>query len=267
MTEKEDKSKLSHKIARVGDCEIEYWMGGSGPPLVFIHGSEGFDPNSKFAQFLTRHFSLVAPSSPGFGKSSLPYWMDRMEDTVPAHLELLDQLDVKDAILVGTCVGGWIATELATLNSSRIRKVVLVGPVGIKVGSQDKLDFPDIFAMEDDRLLGLLYHDAEKNYPPLHERSVEELNIVARNRETLALLTWEPYMHNPKLRHRLHRLTLPTLLLRGSADGFVERWYVESFKNLLPNADLVEIPEAGHFPHIEQPEDFAEKILNFYSRS
>lgn len=91
----------------------------------------------------------------------------------------------------------------------------------------------------------------------------EQLATSARNRETLALLTWEPYMHNPKLRHRLHCVTAPTLLLRGESDGLVTAEYIGRYARLLPNAQLATIGAAGHAPHVEQPEAFARTALRF----
>ena len=85
--------------------------------------------------------------------------------------------------------------------------------------------------------------------------SDDDLLTVARNSETLALLTWEPYMHNPKLNHRLHRVTAPTLFLRGASDGIVSADYLVRYAALLPNARIETIPEAGHLPHVEQRAD------------
>ncbi len=61
-----------------------------------------------------------------------------------------------------------------------------------------------------------------------------DLLSQARNRQTLALVTWEPYMHNPKLKHRLHTIDCPTLLIRGAQDGLVSKDYVESYAGLIP---------------------------------
>src|SRR5262245_42635319 len=68
-----------------------------------------------------------------------------------------------------------------------------------------------------------------------------------------ALLTWEPYMHNPKLKHRLHRVNVPTLFLRGASDGIVSAEYLERYAALIPQARTETIAEAGHLPHVEQP--------------
>jgi pimeloyl-ACP methyl ester carboxylesterase len=86
---------------------------------------------------------------------------------------------------------------------------------------------------------------------------------MARNRETLALLAWEPYMHNPKLIHRLHRVTAPTLFLRGESDGLVSADYLDRYARLVPNSKLATIAQAGHVPQLEQPQATADKVLAF----
>ena len=70
-------------------------------------------------------------------------------------------------------------------------------------------------------------------------------------------------MHNPKLRHRLHRITAPTLFLRGERDGLVSAEYLAAYARLLPNARTDTIAAAGHAPHVEQPDAFARKVLAF----
>ena len=61
-------------------------------------------------------------------------------------------------------------------------------------------------------------------------------------------------MHNPKLKHRLHRVTLPALFLRGESDGLVSADYLEAYAALLPNARTLTIAGAGHVPQLEQPD-------------
>ena len=152
---------------------------------------------------------------------------------------------------------------MATKTPERVKRLVLVGPVGVKVGPPDKLDIPDIFAMSQDKLNRLLYHDADKSRPDLAAMSEDELTMMVRNRETLALITWEPYMHNPKLKHRLHRVRAPALFVRGASDGLVSAQYLEGYAALLPNARIATIPEAGHAPQVEQPAALAAKVLDF----
>jgi pimeloyl-ACP methyl ester carboxylesterase len=152
---------------------------------------------------------------------------------------------------------------MATKVPERIGKLVLVGPVGVKVGPPDKLDIPDIWALPQDDLDRLLHHAPERMRADPAKLSDEQLGIMLRNRETLALLTWEPWMHNPKLKHRLHRVKAPALFVRGASDGLVSAQYLDAYARLLPAARTLTIPAAGHAPHLEQPEAFAKAALAF----
>ncbi len=93
-----------------------------------------------------------------------------------------------------------------------------------------------------------------RNPVDLAAMSDEELHIAARNTEALALLTWEPYMHDPKLRHRLHRIGAPVLFMRGESDGIVSAEYLARYAALIPQARIETIAAAGHLPHVEQPQ-------------
>jgi pimeloyl-ACP methyl ester carboxylesterase len=91
----------------------------------------------------------------------------------------------------------------------------------------------------------------------------DELAIMFRNRETLALLVWEPWMHNPKLKRRLHRAAMPALFVRGESDGLVSADYLSAYAKLLPNARTATIPAAGHAPQQEQPQALVKAVLDF----
>ena len=97
----------------------------------------------------------------------------------------------------------------------------------------------------------------------LFRTPVEALEAIAANRIALGLYTWEPYMHNPKLRFRLHRISVPTLVLWGESDGLVTPTYGKAYADLIPGAQFIAIPEAGHSPHAEQPEAFVDAVFGF----
>ena len=248
---------------QIGDIDLELHRGGAGQTLLFLHGGGGFDPRAPFVADLARHFDVVAPLHPGFGSSSLPFWVDSVDDFVHAQLALMEKLDLRDVILVGASIGGWVAADLATKNTSRIAKIILVSPVGIKVGPRDRLDIPDIFATSADDLLKLTAADPVGRKPDYAAMSDDEVRVLARNRETLALVAWEPYMHNPKLKHRLHAINRPTLILRGDHDRLVGADYVEAYAKLIPDARSEIIPGAGHAPQSERAEDFVARVMRF----
>jgi pimeloyl-ACP methyl ester carboxylesterase len=70
-------------------------------------------------------------------------------------------------------------------------------------------------------------------------------------------------MHNPRLQHRLHRVQIPTLLVGGADDGITPPPYVAKYAGLIPGAEMVTIPQAGHYPHLEQPEQFLQHLRAF----
>jgi pimeloyl-ACP methyl ester carboxylesterase len=70
-------------------------------------------------------------------------------------------------------------------------------------------------------------------------------------------------MHNPKLKHRLHRIKVPTLLIWGEQDGIVTTRYGEAYRDLIPGATMAVISQAGHLPHIEQPAMFLARLREF----
>lgn len=256
---------MQQQMLKLGaGVEIELHETGDGPPLLFLHSGQGFVPEHPFVALLARHYRVIAPSHPGFGKSSLPDWLDSIDDIAHIHLELMDRLDLPRVKLVGASIGGWIAAELATKAPERVERLALVGPVGVKTGGPKQLDIPDIFALSNEALDRLRFHDPAKAKIDLTKLSQEELTVIARNNETLALLIWEPYMHNPKLKHRLHRMTMPVLFMRGASDGLVTAAYIERYAKLVPNARIETIAEAGHLPHVERPEAFVASLNAFF---
>ncbi len=236
---------------------------GDGPALLMLHGAGGHHSGHAVNALLSAKRRLICPSHPGFGKSALPDWLDSVDDIAHVYLDLMDRLGLPKVDLIGCSIGGWIAAEMATKAPERFTKLVMVAPVGVKTGSPDRLDVPDVFALPPEELDRLLFRDPRKMAPDPATLSDEELSIMVRNRETLALIAWEPYMHNPKLKHRLHRVTAPTLFLRGDSDGLVSDAYLQAYARLLPNARTATIADAGHVPQLEQPQAFAAAALGF----
>lgn len=248
---------------KVADIDLELFEAGQGRPLLFLHGGGGFAPSQPFVPLLSKERRLIVPSHPGFGGSSLPEWLDSVDDIAHVYLELLDKLSLRDVDVIGCSVGGWMAAEIATKVPERITKLIMVSPVGVKVGPSDKLDIPDIFGMPQADVQKLMFHDPAKMAVDPAKMSDEQLAAMFRARETLALLVWEPWMHNPKLKRRLHRAAMPALFIRGESDGLVSADYMSAYAKLLPNARTMTISAAGHVPQLEQPEAFASAALKF----
>jgi pimeloyl-ACP methyl ester carboxylesterase len=254
---------LKRTVIPVAGLALELFEAGQGDPVLFLHETLGVESASRCLAVLAERRRLIAPSHPGFGASALPDWIDSVDDIAHLYLDLIDRLGLARLDLIGCSIGGWIAADIATKIPDRLRRLVLVGPVGVKVGPPDRLDIPDIFAMAPDKADALVFHDPGRSRPKFATMTDTEVQTIARNQETLALLTWEPYMHNPKLRHRLYRVTVPTLLVRGESDGIVSAQYLEGYAALFPDARTEAIANAGHLPQLEQPGALAATILRF----
>jgi len=239
---------------------------GKGRPLLFLHPGIGIDPAAAVLGHLGKAgMRLLAPSHLGFGASDLPRSFTTVDDLAYFYLDMLDALDLRDTVVVGVSFGAWIAAEIAIKSTARIGKLVLADAVGIRVSTDPEVsDIADIFALPEQKFIALAYHDAAKGArdPNLPE---EKVFAIARNLESTARFAWAPYMHDPKLKGRLHRIGVPTLLLWGAQDRIVTPDYGRAYAAAIPGARFTQIDQAGHFPHLEQPEAFARQVLSFAS--
>jgi pimeloyl-ACP methyl ester carboxylesterase len=236
---------------------------GSGAPLLFLHPGPGIERNAPVLDHLARGARVLAPSHPGFGRSEMPTWMNTVDDLAYFYLDVLEALDLRDVTLVGASLGGWIAAAVAVKSTERLKRLVLANPVGVKVADRETRDIVDIFALTDGELNALAYHDpklGERDYAAMPDGDVV---VAARNREATARFAWSPYMHDPKLMRRLHRIRIPTLFLWGASDRILSEDYGRRFCAAIPGARFELIERAGHFPHVEQPEEFARRVLEF----
>lgn len=239
---------------------------GDGPPLLLLHGGTGPVDNAPFVSELAKDFDVIAPTHPGFAATPSPDDCDTVDDLAYMYLDLMDRLNLHDVVLMGFSIGGWVASEIAVKSTAPLSKMILVDAVGIKVGDRETRDIADVFIASPAALAPLRYHDPA-NAPDPSSMSEEEQRKAAYNQQALALYGWEPYLHNPKLKGRLHRVDIPTLLIWGASDGIVKPEYGAAYRDFIPGAEMVVIDEAGHSPQIEQPEKFLEHVRNFARQS
>ncbi len=244
--------------------QLEVIEHGHGRPIVVLHGEDGPRSCAPFLDHVATLGQVIAPSHPGFGHSPDGESIDTVDDLSYLYLDLLAERNLRDVVLIGCSLGGWLAAEIAVKNTERIAQIVLVAPLGIKVGDRETRDIPDIFALSAEEIARRKYHDPARAAVDYSTLSDDELTVVARNREATALYAWEPYFHNPKLRQRLHRVSIPTLLLWGASDRFVTpEYYGTAYRDAIPGARLALIEQAGHLPQLEQPAVCVEHIRQF----
>jgi len=246
----------------VNGIDLEVLRRGAGRPVLLLHGMDSVSPAAPYLDLLGRHAEIIAPSSPGFGHSPRPDDFDTIYDLVHLYLALLDELPYDKVTLLGLSFGGWLAAEIAAASSHRLDKLILVDPVGIKIGGREQRDILDVFNTNPAEVKRRSWHD-EARAPDFDAMSDDELVVHARNWEALCLYAWHPYMYNPQLKQWLGRIRVPTLVLWGAGDQVVTPDYGRAYAGLIPNSRFELIEGAGHYPEQEQPERFVERIAAF----
>ena len=257
---------LDHaEITPVSGGELEMRRGGTGRAVLLLHGSYGWWGWETVHERLAAQFDVIAPSHPGFGRSTRIPGIDTVDDLAYFYLDLLAEMRLTPARVVGFGLGGWIAAEIAVRSPEAVERLVLVDSVGIKVSDRETRDIGDPFIVSGPELQGMLWRDPEAHQAPVPGPTLEPqlLEAVLRNLESALYYGWKPYMHNPKLRQRLHRITAPTLVVWGGDDRIVSPTYGRAFAESIPGAHFVEIPDAGHYPHREQVEKFIPAVVDF----
>ncbi|MEI9928107.1 MAG: alpha/beta fold hydrolase [Sphingomonas sp.] len=252
---------------QVAGVDTEILVKGQGAPLLFLHGMDGIENASALIDLLARDFTVYAPSHPGFGASALPAHFTHIDDLAYFYLDLLDQLGLDGPVVAGFSFGGWIAAEVLVKDPSRASRLVLGAPLGLPTADRRTQHVTDIF------MLGAREVQARMQVAPPPEpvdpAAIPEalLERSVRNAEAVALFGWSPYLHDPKLRHRLRRLAMPTLLLWGEEDRIAPLDYGRGFAAALPGAEFRPLPRCGHRIHIDQPAAAADAIRAFASAS
>lgn len=252
---------------------LDSWSRGSGPPLLLIQGVHPIAADAAFVEPLAGRRTVIAPSAPGFGASPRAPDCDTMYDVINAFRAAIDAVPPGPVDIIGFSWGGWIAAELAVAGCARLRRLVLVDPVGIKVGPRDQRDIAHFFNTHPEELLRRAWHDPAARPPGVHglgwhatideTMTDPEMVTLARNWDSLCLYAWTPHMFNPRLADWLHRIRVPTLVLWGDNDRIVTPAYGRAFADRIPGAVFDTIAEAGHHPEYEQPAAFAERVAAF----
>jgi pimeloyl-ACP methyl ester carboxylesterase len=247
----------------VNGINVEVIERGRGRPLLFLAPEIGIERTAPVLDHLARSARVIAPSHPGFGRSEVPKWMNSVDDLSYFYLDLLETLELENVLVVGVSFGGWIAAAIAVKSTARLACLVLANPIGIKPGDRETRDIVDIFSLTDEELNRLAYSDPKAGERDYRAMADADVLIAARNREATARFAWSPYMHDPKLTRRLHRIRIPTHVLWGADDRILSEAYGRAYSAAIPGATFELIARAGHYPHLEQPELFAQRVLAF----
>lgn len=248
---------------------VEMFTAGSGAPLLFLHGIDGLEGSAAVLRELAKHFTVHAPSHPGFGNSQRPARLDRVDDLGYFYLDLMAQLGLDRPVVVGTSFGGWVAAEMLTKEPARAAQLVLVSPLGLPTADRRVQHVADIFMLSRQELGKRMQVGAAEpgsDMAVLTKLPEARIRRLMRNDEAASLYGWTPYMSNPKLADRLHRISTPTLMLWGDSDAIVSAAYRERWRTAMPQAEVETIAEAGHRIHADQPSALAARVAAFAAR-
>ena len=239
---------------------------GEGPAVVFFHGPWGllWGP---FLDALAQRFTVYAPEHPGTtpGEPDAVQQVDSLWDLVLCYDELLDSLRLQEAMLVGHSFGAMVGCEVAAMRSSRVRRLVLIDPIGFWRDDAPVINWM-LLAPQD--LPAYVFREPE-GAPARALFSIPddpEDGALARTRLIWAMGSTGKFIWpipDKGLKKRIHRIEASTLLVWGDHDRLVPRVYADEFARRLPRTRLEVVKGAGHAPHLEQPDATAHLVQAF----
>ncbi|MBI1901113.1 MAG: alpha/beta hydrolase [Planctomycetia bacterium] len=238
-------------------------VGGSGPPLVYLHSASGETEWMPFHDGLAASFRLYLPAHPGFALSEGLDQIRDIADLAWHYVDFLEHLQLKQIDIVGFSLGAWIGLELAILRPSLVRRMVFVAAAGLHLKDAP---IAEIFGDNMDALRRKLFFDPEGPHVGLAmPSSLDDPRILLwlRAREATARVAWNPYLHNPKLPRHLRRIACPVKLLWGRQDAIIPLAHGEYYAQHLPNAKLEAIDKCGHMLPFEKPAEFVACTRSF----
>jgi len=246
---------------RVRDVAVRLHRAGRGPKVLFLHGAGGVPQWLPFFDALAERYEVLVPEHPGFGGSDDPGWIRSTADLAMFYLDLVEELELDGVHLIGNSLGGWLAAEILIRDRSRFRSLVQLAPAGIRVKG---VPAGDIFIWGPEEAVRNLYHDQAFADRILGLNLDEaQLDLMLRNRFTVAKLGWQPRLFDPDLEKWLHRIKLPALVVWGENDRIFPAAYAAVWRQRLPDARVVVVENCGHLPHVEKAPLVARHVLDF----
>lgn len=276
---------LMTKTVRAGEKDIFYAEAGEGSPLVLLHGggpgASGVSNYERNIAHLARHFRVIVPDMPGYGRSTKGLSRtDPFGDCARGILALMDVLQIRRACMVGNSLGGACALRMALDCPDRIAGLVLMGPGGVDTtrslptaGLRHLLNYYSGKGPSVDKLRTFI-----KQYLVYEGSRIPDSVIGAR---FLASIDPEVVAKPPLVRPkgipkfrlidftrdpRLATLLTPTLVLWGTEDRVNRPSGAKSLQRRMPNCDVYLFSHTGHWVQWERPEEFNAAVIAFATK-
>jgi len=248
---------------------LEVMEAGEGTPLLYLHGVTGLLDHEPLIEALAGRYRVHAPIWPGYGPEAEDSGEIELEDMLDFALhgwDIAEALGLEHPHLLGHCMGGMIAAEMACLAPQRIDKLVLVAALGLWL---DAHPIPDLFATSPFKIAETLFHDAQAGEALLgggadfsQDGALTDFMVGNARRLGMAGKILFP-IPNRRVDRRLYRVGGDALVLWGRRDQWLVPAYAERWQALLPAAQLAWIDDAAHMLPYEAPAEAAEAITKF----
>jgi pimeloyl-ACP methyl ester carboxylesterase len=224
---------------------------GEGRNILVLHGGGGPMTMGGLAAHLAAHAHVITPTHPGWDGSPRPESLKTVAELADEYVRFLGERDLKDVILVGSSLGGWLAAEIALRDKGHhVTGLVIINGLGVNVPGHP---ITNVTGFSPAELAKVAYHDPSKfgaGAPPM---TPERLAMMRANAATLAVFAGDPYSYDPTLLGRLKGIHVPTLVLWGASDHVVTKEYGSELAKAIPHAKFETVADAGHLPWLEQP--------------
>jgi len=236
--------------AQAGGCEIHYAALGSGPSLVFLHGSGGLRMDEAAFGALGKEYRVLVPSMPGFDASTLGA-VASGPDVADVVAAFIAEVAGGSAYVVGESFGGRIAAWLGIRHPEVARRLILAAPGGLRRGGAERrADAPWEEAHR--RLYGRL----PDRQPTAAETQQRQANLATAIR--LSGPGWDEDLYQ-----QLPSVGCPTLVLYGTSDETLPRESIQLFVERIPGARIVDFEGAPHVLSATRPDQFVSAVGEF----
>ncbi|MBV9508493.1 MAG: alpha/beta fold hydrolase [Acidobacteriia bacterium] len=251
------------KTVRTHRVPVRYFEGGSGEPLVFLHGAGRLNEDRTFLEALAAKFHVYAPLIPGYGDSEEhPELYDMLDFTLHTW-DVVDALGLKKPMLAGFSMGGMIAAEMAAIAPHDVSRLALIAPAGLWIPDHP---IPDIFSLLPYEFPHYLFYDEEagaKLMTPggdMSDPKFIQAFLVQNARELGAASKILFPIPERGLSTRLYRIKAPVTLIWGACDRLIPAVYGHAFQRAIPGSRLVVIQEAAHMVPFEKTAEVVEAL-------
>jgi pimeloyl-ACP methyl ester carboxylesterase len=250
---------------------VHYEVYGRGKPVILLHGWLGsWGLWQETMSFLGRYYRTYALDFWGFGESGKKRETYAVQDFVSLVDQFMEQLGIANAPLVGHSMGGTVSLSVAIKYPQRVNKVVVVGsPI---VGSSLALPLkwagyrPIAFMLFN--MMGAFRFGVRVASPFIcrDERFADMMDRDLSRTTVESFLRSIASLRRTDLRPMLGQINVPAMGMYGDRDVIVHPKQWEPMKRGIRHAYIERFPSAGHFPMLEEPQNFSERLKSFLDR-